>query len=246
MDDYSFNLLFSLPSRPSAPLTVRVGGEEVRGMDVLVITTWGEKFQSIKHSPRLYIRSMPKVEIRNIKEALLEASIRLNHWRPAFPNPTPWYEVMQCPHCLRRIKTLRVPEYLSGFSDPLHMYCWRHTVPSMLEMYTILDNKERKVIISSDAVTYYTCSNKHDVAVKITKEKAIAVVDGKLKFTYKNHVNCYPLTSTYAKIAEVVEAQLSALLEVLENLEVFMAFSDNGIVYKTASEDRPIFMEVVQ
>jgi len=211
-------------------------------MDVLVITTWGEKFQSIKYAPRMYIKTLPKVDIRNVKEALLEASLRLDRWRPAFPNPTPWYEVKQCPHCLKRFNKFR--DFVGALDAWFYQFCMRHMVPSMLEVYTILDNKERKIIISSDAITYFTCSNKHWVAVKITKEKAIAVVDGKWKFVYNNHTNSYPLMSTYAKIAELVEAQLSALQEVLESLEPFITYTDDHMVYKGKVENRMLFVEV--
>ena len=182
--------------------------------ETIIIKTYGEKLNSSNPRRRYwYIFTIPNVDTKTFCDILLETEVKIENWIPPFPNEDLWFNVKPCKYCKMMFE--RKWKHMSAMDSWFWQYCHRHRIVSMLNEYNIIDNKLRLIIIKPQFVYHYTCSNKHSLALVLTKQYVKANIDGKV-FTYKNHINSYPFRSTYSEIAYLVCQKIRTIRKIIE------------------------------
>jgi hypothetical protein len=189
----------------------------------VVIKVWGERLGSPYNERRkLYIEvvaSNPPTWVRGVVDlldyAVYNVSSLLSLYAPRFPNPMPWWLFSRCERCHR--------QFLNSIAKNLPtntwrtQYCLRHGILHNYALFSI-DNKERSVAINGDVIKFTSATNKYSVEFTVYRDRAMATVNNdsnQWRFTYNNHTNSYPLSSSYAFLVGRVLGFVNSLRDVV-------------------------------
>jgi hypothetical protein len=191
----------------------------------VTVKVWGERLGSPYNERRkLYIEvvaSNPPAWVRGLTDLLQYAVYNIKSllllFIPQFPNLTPWWLFSQCKHCVRRFSEsiahgLPTNTWRTAF-------CLRHGILFNGALFDV-DNKER--IVSSDGtnIVFSTSTNKYMAKFIIHKDHAEVSITNLvnnriLTFKYRNHVDSYPFTSTYAFLVRRILGFANSLRDVV-------------------------------
>jgi hypothetical protein len=159
-----------------------------------------------------------------------------------------WIYYKQCKFC-REIYDKMMAQWRSGkivARDMIRTYCLRHYLIKHLEDLDIVDNKPREFTLTAEEINAKLSTNRYDYAIAINREKAIMRVIDLAKektyvFTYNNHTNAFPYTSSYdALIDNVLELIRGYIVEALkivyQNAEYNGVLILNGQKYETVAK----------
>ncbi len=194
----------------------------------VTVKVWGERLNSPYNERRkLYVEvttsnsNLPawvRDEVDLLQYAVNNINTLTSLFAPSFPNPIPWWLYQKCPHCLINfVNSIKLNLPTNTWRTRL---CLRHGLLLNNVLFSI-DNKYRIISFSynDNVVVFVTSTNKYAVTFRIHKDHAESEVsrsDGAVyKFTYRNHVDSYPLSSSYAFLVRRILGFVNSLRDVV-------------------------------
>ena len=194
----------------------------MRSLESLEIKTWGKRINSPKPNRR-YIyyellinnnRIEPNKIDYNIRR-IISQEIRQKEWEML---EKPWFRIRQCEYCYKRaqyvINKLKNNEYVWR-----RIYCLRHYFLLHLDDIDLkYSNREQHIKYSFTDKTIYARiqTNNYKYNIVISSEKAIMNINYKGRqymFTYANHMNAFPLKSSYQYLLEIINKNTILFLD---------------------------------
>jgi len=161
-----------------------------------------------------------------ISKAVGALNTMLVAWKPPaiarFFRPDMWWEHTSCDHCRQRAK-YEIEKWKAGEYVWKRGMCMRHWFVYHLSAITpdepgeLISNQPIDIAADGETIAFKIATTNYKYDIKITKELAEMTVNYKGKvyrFTYRNHLNGYPLISSYMNI----------LFDVHGVMEVFKMF----------------------
>jgi hypothetical protein len=159
-------------------------------------------------------------KVKNVLDRLLVL------WKPPavarFFRPDMWWEYVSCGHCRQRaeyeLKMWQANKYVWKRG-----MCLRHWFVYHLSMIVpdepgdLISNQPISITADDKAIAFKIATANYKYDIQIDKERAEMKVDYKgrsYKFTYRNHLNGFPLISSYMNI----------LFDAYNTMEVFKTF----------------------
>jgi hypothetical protein len=194
------------------------------------IRKYGRGMKSKKFERRymyLHIQPFDSDDLETgISKAVATLNTMLVAWRPPaiarFFRPDMWWEHVSCSFCKRRAE-YEVEKWKAGVYAWRRGMCMRHWFVYHLSVITpdepseLVSNQPISIIATSDRIMFSIETINYKYNIQIDKERAKMKVNykGKLfEFTFRNHLNGYPLISSYMNI----------LFDAYGTLEVFKTF----------------------
>ena len=214
----------------------------------LIVKKWGEKM----NSPRTYRRNLFfDIQPETLKNAVIELRILLGQWD--YPSLSEWWVThVQCKQCRTR------QEYeISKFIDCVWVwnrkFCMRHYLVfhlvELLQQHDeiIESNRPIEFSISKQEITVKFATNNYDYDVTIHRSSATLVCNykgTKYTFTYRNHTNSLPYTSTYytllravCRFADKLQRFLAHLVH-LDTNDIWYNVYINNVLFKSVGGEQ--------
>jgi hypothetical protein len=211
----------------------------------VTIRVWGERLNSPHPERRkLFVEvkayntpDWVETDADLFEYALVSADSVLATFVPSFPNSNPWWLYNTCKYCARR------------FSDSIARglptntwrtaYCLRHGILFNGALFDI-DNKQRVISAGNHVFVFASSTGKYEALFTIYRDSAraeISRVDGAVyRFTYHNHTNSYPFSSSYAYLVRRLRQFVSVLRSVVSHCDVRNIFINGARVCPPPSD----------
>jgi hypothetical protein len=189
----------------------------------LEVKTWGERINSPRPERRyLYYELLidnNRVEPNNIDHNIIDIIRReIRREEVEMPGEKPWFLIRQCEYCYKRAQYV-INKVKNGEYVWRRMYCLRHYFLLHLDFIDLAySNKEQHIKYSFTDKTIYAKiqTNNYKYDIFINTNKAIANINYKGKqyvFTYSNHINAFPLSSSYQYLLKITNKITRLILD---------------------------------
>jgi hypothetical protein len=197
----------------------------------ITIKKYGKGMNSKKFERRymyLYIEPFGNELESGINKAVDVLNTLLAAWEPparaGLFRPDMWWERVQCIYCKRRAE-YEVKQWRDNRYVWKRGLCMRHWLVYHLSMivpnepFDLISNQPISITADTNRILFNIATINYKYSIQINKEVAEMTVNYKdrdrvYRFTYRNHLNGYPLISSYMNI----------LLDVYGVIDVFRNF----------------------
>jgi len=216
----------------------------------VVVKKWGEKMNSPhSHRRNMYIELEPATELATtLKNAANEIRILLGQWD--YPSLSEWWVThVRCKQCRTR-QEYEISKFINCEWVWNRRFCMRHyLVYHCIELLehdeNIESNRYFEFGISKQEITVKFATNNYDYNVTIHRSSATLVCNykgTKYTFTYRNHTNSLPYTSTYytllravCRFADKLQRFLAHLVH-LDTNDIWYNVYINNVLFKKSAE----------